>query len=213
MTRIHVFCEGQTEDTFVREVLLPHFDRLGVWLNPIVMRTSPAGKGGAVSYPKIKRQIERKCKEDQAAYVTTFLDYYHLPTDFPAMNASGDSFCKCGAIELGFAEDIAQSNFIPNIVVHEFEGLLFSDPGKFDIWFEDRCVLEQLTHIRGQFETPEHINDSPMTAPSKRILKVCAGYDKPLHGSLIAIDIGLDTIRRECPKFNAWIEKLEALAE
>ncbi|MEO1765387.1 MAG: DUF4276 family protein, partial [Cyanobacteria bacterium J06629_18] len=57
--------------------------------------------------------------------------------------------------------------------------------------------------------SPEHINDSPVTAPSKRILACCSGYEKPLHGSLIAIDIGLDTIRKQCRHFNQWLTRLE----
>ncbi|MEA5486638.1 MULTISPECIES: DUF4276 family protein [Pseudanabaena] len=44
---------------------------------------------------------------------------------------------------------------------------------------------------------------------------LCQGrtqYDKVLHGSLVALDIGLETIRRECQMFNRWIERLESLA-
>jgi hypothetical protein len=51
-----------------------------------------------------------------------------------------------------------------------------------------------------------------MTAPSKRILSIFSQYDKVLHGSLVALDIGLETIRRECQMFNRWIERLESLA-
>jgi hypothetical protein len=64
---------------------------------------------------------------------------------------------------------------------------------------------------REQFPTPEHINDNPLTAPSQRILGCCTGYEKPLHGSLIAMDIGLETIRHECPLFNRWLEQLTSL--
>jgi len=46
MIRVYIFCEGQTEDTFVREVLVPHFSRLDIFVNPIVLRTGPQGKGG-----------------------------------------------------------------------------------------------------------------------------------------------------------------------
>ena len=59
------------------------------------------------------------------------------------------------------------------------------------------------------YDSPEHINDSPITAPSKRILRCCPGYDKPLHGSLIAMDIGLDTIRKQSQHFDKWLTKLE----
>lgn len=54
MTRVHVFCEGQTEEVFVREVLTPYFQRMQIWLNPIIIRTGPQGKGGVSSYGKIK---------------------------------------------------------------------------------------------------------------------------------------------------------------
>jgi hypothetical protein len=57
MIRIHIFCEGQTEETFVREVLQPHFGRLQVVLTAIVTKTSAKGKGGATSYGKIRCQI------------------------------------------------------------------------------------------------------------------------------------------------------------
>lgn len=37
-------------------------------------------------------------------------------------------------------------------------------------------------------------------------------YDKVLHGSLIAKRIGLAAIRAKCPRFDAWVRRLEALA-
>ncbi len=36
--------------------------------------------------------------------------------------------------------------------------------------------------------------------------------EKVLHGPLIALDVGLDTIRRECPIFHEWVNWLESLA-
>jgi hypothetical protein len=38
------------------------------------------------------------------------------------------------------------------------------------------------------------------------------GFSKVADGVLIASDIGIETIRKECPHFNAWIEQLEALS-
>ncbi len=211
MNRVHIFCEGQTEDVFVREVLSPHFQRMNIWLNPILIRTGPHGKGGVSSYGKIKNQIQKKCKEDSTAWVTSLLDFYGLPVDFPAMDFKGDSLTKAKEIRDAFESDIAQPNFIANIVLHEFEGLLFSNPSAFSEWFEEMGIVDSLTQIRRAFETPEHINDSRVTAPSKRILSICSTYDKVAHGSLIAMDIGLDTIRRECPIFDCWVKRLEGL--
>ena len=197
MIRIHIFCEGQTEETFVRKVLTEHFNRLEIWLNPILIQTSKRGKGGAVSYGKIKWQIENKCKEDQSAWVTMLLDLYGLPSDFPGMESSEkDSFKKAKMILSEIKKDINQSNFIPNLIVHEFEGLLFSDFQAFSNYFESPEIIEKLRKVRQEFDSPEHINDGRENAPSKRILKICDRYDKILHGSLIALDIGLDQIRR-----------------
>jgi hypothetical protein len=212
MIRIHIFCEGQTEETFVREVLTEHFNRLEIWLNPIVVQTSKRGRGGAVSYDKIKRQIEIQCKQDQSAWVTMLLDLYGLPSDFPCMDSSEkDSFKKAKMIFSEIKKDINQSNFIPNLIVHEFEGLLFSDPRAFSKWYDSPEIVEKLEKIRQEFDSPEHINDGRQTAPSKRILNICADYNKILHGSLIALDIGLDQIRQECPFFDYWVKSLETL--
>jgi len=38
------------------------------------------------------------------------------------------------------------------------------------------------------------------------------GYRKVDDGVDIASEIGLETIRRECPHFNVWLAQLEALA-
>ena len=59
----------------------------------------------------------------------------------------------------------------------------------------------------------KEINDGDATAPSKRLKSLYLAYDKPAFGPRIAQRIGLDTLRRECPHFHAWVSELEALAE
>jgi len=211
MTRVHIFCEGLTEDVFVREVLGPHFEALGIWLNPIIIRTGPRLKGGVTSYGKIRWQVENKCKEDKTAWVTTMLDFYGLPNDFPCKTAIGSSMDRAKDVEKAFQENIGQRNFLAYIVVHEFEGMLFSSPEAFEEWFDEPDVVTSLRAVRNEFDTPEHINDDRRTAPSKRILAICDSYDKVAHGSMIALGIGLETIRRECALFDAWIKQLESL--
>jgi hypothetical protein len=44
-----------------------------------------------------------------------------------------------------------------------------------------------------------------MTAPSKRIVELAKDYEKPLHGSLVALETSLSAIRAECQLFHAWI--------
>ncbi|MBE9006846.1 DUF4276 family protein [Fortiea sp. LEGE XX443] len=211
MIRVHVFVEGQTEETLVRELLYEYFQEKDIYLNPILVRTSATGKGGVVSYAKIKPQLDRKCREDKTAFVTTMFDLYALPNDFPGSDSlpkTSDPFQKAKYLEQEMGKDIGHTNFIPNLLVHEFEALLYSQPQVFATWF-NASVVSILQTDSNQFPSPEHINDNPLTAPSKRIIRCCQEYDKPLHGSLLAIEIGLDTILQQCQHFNQWLLRLE----
>ena len=212
MSRVLVFVEGQTEETFVRDLLVPYFSRLGIYLTPILAQTSPGHKGGIVSYGKVKHQLTRLCRQDQGAHVTTMMDYYGLPNDFPGLDGRvPDAHAQVERLELALQQDIDAPNFIPNLMLHEFEALLFSAPEKFAEWLDDQALLAPMAAISGAFATPEHINNSPQTAPSKRILTLVPNYKKTVDGPLIAEDIGLDAIRAQCPHFNNWIERLLAL--
>ena len=213
MIRVNVFVEGQTEETFVRDLLLPYFANQGIYLTAILAQTSAGHKGGIVSYSKVKHQVTRLCRHDNKAFVTTLIDYYGLPADFPGLDSSkGDAQQKVKELETAFAADINEPNFIPNFLLHEFEALLFCDPQKFADWLDDDAPVAKLEAIKDSFANPEQINNSPQTAPSKRILALVPEYRKTLHGPIIAADIGLDTIRSQCPHFNDWIKCLQALA-
>ena len=104
------------------------------------------------------------------------------------------------------------SRAFPYVQKHEFEGLLFSDVSVFatQIDMPHECVTTLLT-VREQFMTPEDINDHLETAPSKRLADAIPRYKKVSHGAMIAEQIGLDAIRAECPRFNAWLTRLESL--
>ncbi|WP_340609728.1 DUF4276 family protein [Xenorhabdus bharatensis] len=213
MIRINVFVEGQTEETFVRDVLAPYFFAQQIYLTPILAQTSSRQKGGITSYGKVKHQITRLCRQDPKAFVTTLIDYYGLPTDFPDYNIQRDNAANERIVQLeqAFANDIGQANFIPNLLLHEFEALLFCQPEKFADWLDDNAPIAALQTIKEAFDTPEDINNSPQTAPSKRILAIIPNYHKTLHGPLIVGDIGLDTIRSQCPHFSQWLNKLTTL--
>jgi len=217
MSRVKVLVEGQTEETFVNELLVRHYAEQGIYLTPIIVSTSPGHKGGVVSYTKIKPQIDKLCKEDTKAHVTTLFDLYALPKDFPGKSSpayphAGTGKRKAEFLEVELAKDIAHPNFIPNLIVHEFEALLFVQIDAFEQWTDDDRVLDPLRTVR-RTTSPEDINDNPLTAPSKRILKAMAGYQKTVHGPLIACEIGLDAIRQACPHFSEWLQKIEELRD
>jgi hypothetical protein len=212
MTQIHVFVEGQTEEAFVKRVLTPYYKGRGLAFTPILVQTSRGYAGGVPGYPKVKPQIERLCKANPRDYVTTLFDLYALPSTFPGkkhrdypVKEGGQR--KAGFLERAWTDDVRQPNFIANLVIHEFEALLFADLAAFEAWV-DREALKPLQEIK---QGPEDINDGPLTAPSKRILGVM-NYHKAVHGPLIAETIGLDPIRAKCPHFDGWLRQIERLA-
>ena len=216
MVRVHVFCEGQTEETFVREVLVPHFVYQGCLLNPILV-------GGNAPYGRIGRLIALKCREDPTAFVTSMFDVFGLPADFPGMRDIQHAKDRVLHLVQSFARDIeqrsGQRNFIANLLVPEFEALLFSDPVALAQNIDTPELEEAFRAIRAKHPCPEDIgisasafDESAAQAPSRRILALCPAYDKVWHGPLIALDIGLPTIRKHCPHFDNWLCKLEKLA-
>jgi hypothetical protein len=213
MTRIKLLVEGQTEEVFVRELLQPHYLRMGLYMTPIIVSTSPGYKGGMSSYAKVRPQIERLCLQDSAAWITTMFDLYALPTDFPgkslAVHGSGQQ--KAQYLERQMAADISLRNFLPYVQVHEFEALLFSQAEKFSEWTDNPNTVAGLVSVAKAHISPEDINDSPHTAPSKRVVAAMPAYQKTFHGPLIACEIGLDVMRAACPHFDEWLKKLEQL--
>ena len=220
MKRINILVEGQTEETFVRDVLAAHYNAQGIYFNPILAETSPGHKGGIVSYGKVKNQLTKLCRQDKKAYVTTMIDFYGLPTCFPGVRAQNYPTGALASAQVEFLEDrlkinIGESNFIPFLMLHEYEALLFCQPEKFSDWVDGKTAtaVEQLSAVAADFNSPEDINNSPQTAPSKRIESIVPQYKKTLHGPIIAADIGLDRIRQKCPHFDGWLKSIEQLPE
>ena len=202
MKRLIVYCEGPTEENFTKEVLSKYFAGLGVTV-------TPKGVGGVSKYSIIKKDLERLCKGDKTALVTTMLDYYALPSKTLGVDtASGDLYQKAQHIEAAIAKDIGDlENLYVNIVLHEFEGLLFTKTSAFEGVANAKQILE-LQKISDSFDTPEHINDSYDTAPSRRIKRIVPTYTKVSDGTKVAKCIGIDGISSKCKHFEKWIIKL-----
>lgn len=223
MIRVHVICEGQTEETFIRDVIAPLLTTQNVFLTARLVSTSKGYKGGALSYERVRRFIINTLKEDDRAVITTFFDLYALHNCFPGFNNCQkimDVYEKVKHLEQAFKEDIAQDNpsfaqrFLPYIQPYEFEGLLFTDIEKLT------CIESswgptgtELNAVRAAFATPEHINDGFETKPSARLQKHLKNpnYHKILHGILAVESIGIDPLLKECQHFNQWYHQLASL--
>jgi Domain of unknown function (DUF4276) len=222
LTRVYVVVEGATEEAFVANILAQSLWPRNVYLTPIILG-SPGHKGGNPSYARVKRDVVTQLKQDWAAYCSTMIDFYGLGAGFPGTPPplSLSSYGKVRRIEQAFKVDVVESlpdiradaRFIPYLQLHEYEGLLFSDPPTLASGIGQQHLAAHFQTIRSAFPTPEDIDDSPNTAPSKRITDAYAAYSKPIDGLRAAQAIGVDRIRLECPHFREWLEQLQALAD
>lgn len=226
MTRLHLTVEGQTEQVFAANVLIPHLAATGVYLSKSQLaaharKKRTAHRGGVLAYSPFKNDICRRLREDQSPDVrfSMMVDLYGLPRDFPAFAEAAkenDPYTRVAKLESALRDDIGDTRFIPYIQLHEFEALLLSNPRRFGSYFidSDRQIMA-LERLCEQYDTPEKINDGEQTAPSKRIGVQIPEYlaRKPTAGPIIAAHIGLAAIRDKCPHFNSWLTRLEQLGE
>jgi hypothetical protein len=229
MPRLLVHVEGVTEETFVNDILRSHlvargFESVGArLLGNARLRDQ---RGGTKPWNDVKKDITRHLLSDQDCFATTMVDFYGLPRSggkaWPGRAAAATLPVpeRAGAVESELLADIASamgsgfntSRFIPFVVLHEFEGLLFSDCAAFAHAIGRPRLKIGFQAIRDQFDTPEEINDAPDTAPSKRVIGLMPEYQKVLFGNLAILEIGLHKIRQACPHFANWLARLEALA-
>lgn len=229
MPRLFVHVEGQTEESFVNEVLAGHLYARGyaqVSARIVGNARQRNRRGGIRGWDSVSKDIVRHLNEDRGCIATTMVDYYALPQSgagaWPGRAEAGAQpfAIKAATVESALQQDIAEAmgadfdpqRFVPFVVMHEFEGLLFSDCQAFADGVGDSGLAASLQAIRDQFTTPEEINDSPQTAPSKRVEALIPGYQKPLLGTLAALEIGLDKMRLACPHFRDWLTRLETLS-
>ena len=230
VTRLLIHVEGQTEEAFVNDVLAPHLYGHGyanVAARIIGEARSRTRRGGVVAWPAAKRDIVRHLRSDPACVHTTIMDFYAMPEHgdkgWPgrAQAKKAAVSAKGPVVERAVVADLRQavgeggdlSRFLPYGMVHEFEALLFCDCAAVAETVGEPALVADLLAIRNAFETPEHIDDSPNTAPSKRLIRLCPRYHKRTDGTSAVQRIGLDRIRTECRHFGDWLSRLEAIPQ
>ena len=221
MVEVVIVCEGQTEESFVKNVLQPNLSPRGIFVQPRLIATSRHSQGGALTRERVLRSLQNVMRERQNIYVTTFFDLYGLVSDFPGRAGSDsieDPLQRASAIESGLHSEIIEKTgylpdrFFPHIQPHEFEALLFSDTRMFfEIEPEWRKFSDKLMEIRTRASSPEHINDGQHTHPSARLKILVPRFRKTAHGWTLVEKIGLECIRAKCRHFNQWLTHLENL--
>lgn len=204
MMKVLILVEGFSEKRFVEDILKPYFGQKGIY----VIARNLKGVG---NYSIIKKESQNLIADSSAILVTTMIDYYRLPSDFPNKKEILQQWShiqKVEFLEKNFALDIDDNRFVPYLQLHEFEALLFSDVSHFQKVLPIKSHISKLEKIIESL-SPEEINDLPNTSPSNRIKQIFPQYQKESHGAILAKAIGLDKMREKCPHFNNWIESIE----
>ena len=228
MSRLLVLVEGETEENFVNQVLTPHLYRCGfskVGARLMGNSRQRYQRGGVGAWTSARKGITNHLNEDRGRIVTTMVDYYGMPQTgskawpgrseasilaFPK-NAETIEKALASVVSEQMGTDFNPERFVPYVMMYEFEAMLFSDCERFAEGIGEPELASKFQEIRAKFGCPEEIDDSPETAPSKRIKSLVPGYEKPLLGTLAVLEIGLAAIRSACPHFRSWLERLEGI--
>lgn len=216
---IVVLVEGKTEQIFIQSIVAPYLAGQNIFMTPIIV-SKPGQKGGDVKFARVKNDIELHLKQRSDTFLTLFIDYYGIKSDWPGLadakkqSLPGEKAEKINAATKErvcqlFADYRVERRFIPFVAMHEFEAVLFSDPPIL----ADQLGIRQsdIDKILKACGEPENIDDSPATAPSKRLEGLSMRFKKTSTGIAVAKAIGLDKIRAQCPLLNRWLNQIEML--
>jgi len=216
---VMILVEGQTEQTFIKSLFSPYIAELTG--NKVVLKPMLPGKyGGDVRFERYKKDIGNHLKQRQNTYVTLMIDYYGIRKDWPGFEESKRKATHSQKAEVInnetvkeiqklFPEQNREHRFIPYVSMHEIESLYFSNPASIaQIMKIEQTEIESILRECGE---PEAINDNPETAPSKRLGKLSESFVKTTTGIAIAKAVNISQMRKHCPLFNKWVNKIENL--
>jgi hypothetical protein len=217
MKRLLIVVEGDTEKEFVDKVLKPYFQSRGIYdVNSFKIKHT---KGGLTKYQHLKTDL-LNCVYENNVLITTLIDFYALPSDFPNFKnalAIPNKSDKLTYLENEIVKDIETEKgqkfpfLLPYIQLHEFEALVFSSIEAIkSLYSSEDANFKGIQSVIAKYPNPEDINDGPKTAPSKRLIndQLIRGYDKVNDGIMIIEEAGMEVILEKCPRFKSWIEKL-----
>jgi len=221
MTRLLVLAEGDSEELFVQNILSPHLENFGVYARATGVISKRLASGGKFTGGNLWSNVQlslRPLLADSDAWVTTLLDFYGLPADFPGVSGvsvgHGAARDRVQAVECALLEAMGDREttrrFIPFIALHEFEARYFAGPYKVADYFGQVEISAMMERAIQDADGPENINHGKQTHPSKRLESYGMGFRKTSAVTVLK-DIGLDAIRAACPHFNGWLTGLEKL--
>ena len=210
LIRLAIVAEGPTERLFEERVLADHLRQWRID-SKVTLTSSGGGRqgGGRVNVDRLARTMSDLYWSFDA--VTSLVDFYGFERKGNAAVEDLEAKIR-DRVHKNIRRGWDERKVLPYVQRHEFEALLYTDVAAFSSIDVDEEAMGRLQVVRSQFATPEDINDHRDTAPSKRILQVVPSYDKVAQGALVAAEVGLEKMRSACPRFGAWLGRLEALA-
>ena len=168
MIRLAIVVEGRTEEEFVNQVLMEHLRRRSVDPQPILLgRARGRFGGGKVSAERLGHEMTYLLRSFDV--VTSLVDYYGFRKKGDLTVDELEERVK-RQVSIRYRRADPSKKTLPYIQRHEFESLLFSDVDVFSELIDvTQESVDKLREVRARFSTPEDINDSSDTAPSKRI--------------------------------------------
>jgi hypothetical protein len=156
---IHILVEGYTEEVFVSAVLAPYLLQKEIQTTAIVLTTKyvKSGKnfkGGITSYNKVKRELNNLLQNKNSRLITTMIDFYALPNDFPeyAKQPTGNLYQRVEFLEQAMSDNIGSHRFLPYLSVHEFEALLFVSTADIASAFPESDKQAELDAIKNRYD-------------------------------------------------------------
>src|SRR5665213_1902542 len=133
MPRLLVHVEGQTEETFVNELLGEHLISSGfetVSARIVGNARQRHQRGGIRPWEPVREDILRHLKQDSGAVATLLVDYYALPHDWPRRADApkmANSSSNAEHVEAALLADVMQyannrfdpRRFVPFVTMHE----------------------------------------------------------------------------------------------
>lgn len=219
MKRILLVVEGQTEEAFVNQILVPALAVHQVYTSATRIITSQTVhrtyKGGFVNFEHLARDVSRFLKADTRRYVGCMVDLYRLPSSVPGYEfaqSRADAYQKVEALHTAWSGHFDSERFVPFVQLHEFEALLYADPDAAKTVTGGTNVTAAMKVALAEANgNPELVNQTPEGAPSKRLMTAFPRYQKVLHGVQIAQHVGLEKMLAQCAHFKAWYDTLLAL--
>jgi hypothetical protein len=184
---IYILCEGQTEERFVKEILIPAYPSQTIM--PIIVKTKGGGKGGSVHLTDYLKQVRRLLESPHVTKVISLFDLAGLPSSW----WGGLSVKDIRALTDYITQQVADARFEPVWLQHEFELIAFIDPILTNRLLAGNATTAKAlqTVLKNHHNDPEKINHGNF--PSWQLAQIYGkyGYQKIVHGIAIAQALGV----------------------